>query len=126
MAHNSRAGHGYFLTGFRHLVGVVAGATKRKITAFALFAQSGAQIWSLTLISLGYLLGDKILGACNRHVAHRALQTEDNTGVMLLCYVIVQEAEGGKGEVAAVDRLHPCRLSITLIFGTLLNSQAAD
>ena len=50
---------GYFLTGFRHLVAVVAGATKLKMTAFALFAYSGALIWSLTFISLGYFVGEQ-------------------------------------------------------------------
>jgi len=56
------------------------------------------------------------------HVAHRALQTEDHTGVMLRCNGIVQEAEGGRVEVAVVDPPASCRLSIAVIFGTLLNS----
>lgn len=43
-----------------------------------------------------------ILGACNPHMAHKALQTEDKIGTMLPCNVIVQEI-GGKSEVAAVD-----------------------
>lgn len=47
----------------------------------------------------------KILGACNPHFAHSALQTEDKIGVMLPCNVIVQETADGKVEVAAVDPL---------------------
>ena len=43
-----------------------------------------------------------ILGACNPHMAHQALQAEDKIGTMLPCNVIVQEL-GGKSEVAAVD-----------------------
>lgn len=43
-----------------------------------------------------------ILGACNPHYAHQALQAEDHIGAMLPCNVIVQE-KGGVVEVAAVD-----------------------
>ena len=43
-----------------------------------------------------------ILGACNPHMAHEALQAEDKIGTMLPCNVIVQAVDG-KSEVAAVD-----------------------
>ena len=43
-----------------------------------------------------------ILGACNPHMAHQALQAEDKIGTMLPCNVIVQAVDG-KSEVAAVD-----------------------
>ena len=45
----------------------------------------------------------KILGACNPQLAYQALQSEDKIGVMLPCNVIVQERDGGKVEVSAVD-----------------------
>lgn len=45
----------------------------------------------------------RILGACNPPLAHKALAAEDKIGVMLPCNVIVQEADAGKTEVAAVD-----------------------
>lgn len=44
-----------------------------------------------------------ILGACNPHYAHRALQKEDRIGTMLPCNVIVTEPEPGTVEVSAVD-----------------------
>lgn len=44
-----------------------------------------------------------ILGACNPHFAHRALDLEDKIGAMLPCNVVVQSVEEGKVEVAAVD-----------------------
>ncbi|MDY6834730.1 MAG: DUF302 domain-containing protein [Chloroflexota bacterium] len=45
----------------------------------------------------------KILGACNPPFAYKALQAERMIGAMLPCNVVVQEAEGGKTEVAAID-----------------------
>jgi uncharacterized protein (DUF302 family) len=45
----------------------------------------------------------KILGACNPHFAHQALQAEDKIGTMLPCNVILQDAGDGRIEVAAVD-----------------------
>ncbi len=45
----------------------------------------------------------KILGACNPQLAHQALQTELEIGVMLPCNVIVYEGEDGKAVVTAID-----------------------
>ncbi len=45
----------------------------------------------------------KILGACNPHFAHKALQNEDKIGVFLPCNIIVEEHENGQIEVSAVD-----------------------
>lgn len=45
----------------------------------------------------------KILGACNPHFAHQALQAEPHIGVMLPCNVILQDTGDGRTEVAAVD-----------------------
>lgn len=45
----------------------------------------------------------RILGACNPVLAHEALQIEDKVGTMLPCNVVVQDAGGGKTEVAAID-----------------------
>jgi len=45
----------------------------------------------------------RILGACNPPFAYQALQIEDKIGAMMPCNVIVQEKEGGRVEVSAVD-----------------------
>ncbi|CAM3271042.1 DUF302 domain-containing protein [Rhodothermus bifroesti] len=45
----------------------------------------------------------KILGACNPHFAHQALQAEPYIGTMLPCNVIVRQTETGQTEVAAID-----------------------
>ncbi len=43
-----------------------------------------------------------ILGACNPHYAHRALQAEPELGTLLPCNVVVYE-DGGETRVSAVD-----------------------
>jgi uncharacterized protein (DUF302 family) len=45
----------------------------------------------------------KILGACNPPFAYKALQAEENIGVMLPCNVVLQDRGAGKVEVAAIE-----------------------
>jgi uncharacterized protein (DUF302 family) len=47
----------------------------------------------------------KILGACNPPFAYKALQAEQNIGLLLPCNVIVQDLGNGKTEIAAIDPL---------------------
>ncbi len=44
-----------------------------------------------------------ILGACNPHFAHKALQAEGKLGAFLPCNVVVEELDNGTIEVSAVD-----------------------
>ena len=44
-----------------------------------------------------------ILGACNPQFAYKGLQAEHNLGLLLPCNVIVQAAENGQTEIAAID-----------------------
>lgn len=44
-----------------------------------------------------------ILGACNPHFAHKALQVEDKLGVLLPCNVVVEQHEDGSVEISTVD-----------------------
>jgi uncharacterized protein (DUF302 family) len=45
----------------------------------------------------------RILGACNPSLAYQALGLEDKIGTLLPCSVVVQEADEGTVEAAAVD-----------------------
>ena len=45
----------------------------------------------------------KILGACNPQLAHRALSSELEVGLLLPCNVVVYEDDEGKSVVSMVD-----------------------
>ncbi|GAB5407864.1 MAG: DUF302 domain-containing protein [Balneolaceae bacterium] len=45
----------------------------------------------------------KILGACSPTYAYRALNSEDNIGVLLPCNFVVQQYDDGEIEVSVVD-----------------------
>lgn len=46
-----------------------------------------------------------ILGSCNPQLAHRALSSEIDVGLLLPCNVIVYEADGGGSVVSILDPL---------------------
>ena len=50
---------GYFVPGVRHLTAIVAGASKLRPVAFGAFAYTGACLWVVTFVSIGYGFGDK-------------------------------------------------------------------
>ena len=49
---------GYFVPGIRHFTGFSAGMTELSFKEFALFAYSGAFVWVMTFLSIGYFFGD--------------------------------------------------------------------
>jgi membrane protein DedA with SNARE-associated domain len=50
---------GYFMPGVRHLTAIFAGTSLMPYRTFALFAYTGGLLWTITLVSLGYFLGEK-------------------------------------------------------------------
>jgi len=44
-----------------------------------------------------------ILGACNPHFAHQALQMEEDLGLLLPCNAVVYENENGHTVIGAID-----------------------
>jgi uncharacterized protein (DUF302 family) len=45
----------------------------------------------------------KILGACNPPFAHKALQIEENLGVLLPCNIAVQEKGNGEVQISFIN-----------------------
>lgn len=54
----------------------------------------------------------KILGACNPHLAHNALEKEDKIGVLLPCNVVLQEKGPGLTEIAAIDPMRSMEMIV--------------
>jgi uncharacterized protein (DUF302 family) len=63
-----------------------------------------------------------ILGACNPPLAHRALQVEDQIGLLLPCNVVVRSLPDGRTEVAAIDP----QVMVTMTGNAALASVADD
>jgi len=67
---------GYWVPGVRHFTAVVAGSSWLEYPRFATAAYSGALVWSLSFISLGYFLGDqwdRLLAEIHHHVVVASL-----------------------------------------------------
>lgn len=64
---------GYFIAGVRHWTAFFAGMSKLRIPVFALFAYTGGLLWSVTMISTGYLLGEQWASAERFSVFHIVL-----------------------------------------------------
>jgi membrane protein DedA with SNARE-associated domain len=63
---------GYFIPGVRHFTALVAGSSRLPAPIFARYAYSGAAIWSLTFMTLGWWVGpawETALAAAHRHIA---------------------------------------------------------
>jgi membrane protein DedA with SNARE-associated domain len=50
---------GYFVPGVRHFTAYAAGMSDLEPHEFAIFAYSGAALWSATFVTLGYYLGER-------------------------------------------------------------------
>ncbi len=62
---------GYFIPGVRHVTALIAGMSHLEYRTFALFAYSGAAVWTGLFLLLGYLVGENwqaALGLIHRYV----------------------------------------------------------
>jgi membrane protein DedA with SNARE-associated domain len=82
---------GYFIPGVRHIVAIIAGSTKLKIHIFFIFAYSGALLWSVSFILLGYYTGEKwqpIVESIEKHLLMLGiLATAVVAGVIIFKYL---------------------------------------
>jgi membrane protein DedA with SNARE-associated domain len=62
---------GYFIPGVRHFTAIVAGSSRLPPPVFARFAYSGAAVWSLSFMTLGWYVGpawETALATAHRHL----------------------------------------------------------
>lgn len=74
---------GYYFPGIRHLTAYVAGTSEYEPHKFAMFAYSGALIWSASFISFGYLLGERW------HVVLPVMRRLSMTALVAMAVVLV-------------------------------------
>ena len=81
---------GYYIPGVRHFTAYAAGVSQVEPHFFALFAYSGAAIWSSSFILLGYLLGDRweeVTHQVRRHLFIAAVAL----GVLVAAYLLFRK-----------------------------------
>lgn len=61
---------GYYIPGVRHLTAIVAGTSKLRPVTFGAFAYTGACLWVVTFVSIGYWFGEKWLQVLDKIQSH--------------------------------------------------------
>ncbi|MGE0826191.1 MAG: DedA family protein [Candidatus Binatia bacterium] len=75
---------GYFLPGVRHLTAFAAGAAKLERSVFAPFTYTGGFVWSVTFVSVGYVVGKEWT-----HVAPRLYSVLVlSSGGVVICFLL--------------------------------------
>lgn len=80
---------GYFIPGVRHFTAVVAGSSRLPPRVFARFAYSGAALWALTFMSLGWYMGpawEAALAKAHRHIGVMIVACVALAGAYLLAH----------------------------------------
>jgi membrane protein DedA with SNARE-associated domain len=81
---------GYFFAGVRHVTALIAGSSKLEPHAFAIFAYSGAALWSASFILFGYLLGEQ-WAAASEQARRVLLFATIGLGAVVLVVLIVRK-----------------------------------
>jgi membrane protein DedA with SNARE-associated domain len=87
---------GYFIPGVRHLTAIVAGSSRLEPRAFALFAYSGALLWSLTFIALGYFFGEQWKQILDGIAQHRILAVAVIAVALLVLLALHRRSHGDR------------------------------
>ncbi len=88
-----RVGHwallwGYYLPGIRHLTALVAGGTRLRFLDFAIFAYSGAFVWSLTFLTLGAVAGRQWARVSEQVHGNLQMASAALVGIIVLALVV--------------------------------------
>ena len=67
----------------------------------------------------------RILGACNPHLAHQALQAEPHVGLLLPCNVVVQQQDDHTVVVSIIDPLAMGRITANDALAPLMEQARA-
>ena len=93
---------GYFIPGVRHLTAIFSGASRMPYRTFALYAYAGGFLWTITMVSLGYFLGEKW-----HHVymySHRFVIPLILLSIVILIIVIYWKSKKGIEQSPRQDR----------------------
>jgi membrane protein DedA with SNARE-associated domain len=79
---------GYFIPGVRHLAGFAAGTSKLRFPEFALFAYTGAFVWSVSFVAIGYFSG-KEWESTSRTIHRDIVIGAVLAAIMILVYMLL-------------------------------------
>ena len=88
---------GYFIPGIRHLTAIFAGSSIMPYPAFAVSAYSGAALWTIVFMNLGFFLGEKwhlVSAYSNRFIIPFVLVVT----IFLIIWIYWKGIEGNKDE----------------------------
>jgi membrane protein DedA with SNARE-associated domain len=88
---------GYFIPGVRHLTAIFAGSSIMPYPVFAAFAYSGAVLWTIVFMNLGFFLGEKwhrVSAYSNRYIIPFVLVVT----IFLIIAIYWKATEGNENE----------------------------
>jgi membrane protein DedA with SNARE-associated domain len=88
---------GYFIPGVRHLTAIFAGSSIMPYPVFAAFAYSGAALWTIIFMNLGFFLGEKwhrVSAYSNRYIIPFVLVVT----IFLIIAIYWKATEGNENE----------------------------
>jgi membrane protein DedA with SNARE-associated domain len=84
---------GYFIAGVRHVTALVAGTSRLPLPVFALFAYTGALLWSITFITVGYFIGEELPKVYER-LHHLRVIGSGIIIVLIISYWLIRRIKG--------------------------------
>jgi membrane protein DedA with SNARE-associated domain len=79
---------GYYVPGVRHLTAIVAGTSKLRPFTFGVFAYTGACLWVVTFVSIGYVFGEKWSQVLNEIQDHLDVALWIAAGLLVMFFML--------------------------------------